>query len=91
MLEYIDNENVAILYFFSFWGGFYDTNVWGDHGLDGFPVIIESSTLPFGSWFGITGQSPRHVFLDHEFNYYGLEIDHNNADDIIDEMLENLE
>ena len=95
MLEYINNTNVAIINVLSD-----DPNVtwdcleWGIYGIDDFPIVLDdlddSYVHTIGDWFGVSWISPRHIFLDHEFNYYAITDDLNDVEDIIDEMLENL-
>jgi len=96
MLEYINNPNVAIINVLSddTWAT-WSCSEWGSYGHDNFPIIVDDLDDNFnhtiGDWFGVSWISPRHIFLDHNFNYYAISDDLNDVKDIIDTMLENIE
>ena len=97
MLEYINNEQVAIINvladdLFATW----TCDEWGMHGLDDFPIIIDdyddnTFSHTIGNWFSVSWSSPWHIFLDHNFTYYAKTQELHNVSTIIEEMLENLE
>mgnify|MGYP001197444229 FL=1 len=97
MLEYINNPNVVIINVLSDdANAMWTCEEWGTHGIDGFPIIIDdyndntwSHTI--GDWFGISWSSPWHIFLDHNYIYYGKTQDLHEVDSVMEQMLENLE
>ena len=92
ILEYIENPNVAVIYFFADTGHPYTCNFWGEHGIyPEFPILVEGKSHGIHEWFNIEWQSPRHIFLDQNFNYHAITNDKSEVHDIIEGMLENLE
>ena len=105
MLEYINNPNVVIINVLSddVWSdSVYPTcEEWGDRGIDDFPIILDDLDDAYnhviGDWFGVSNISPYSIFIDHNFEVYAkynwsLHNIENTifAEDIIEEMLENL-
>ncbi len=95
-MEFINNENVVIINVLGDSNEHpYTCEDWGVEGLPGMPIIIDDLDESQGSyiianWFGIIEDPPKHLFIDHNFNYYAKMENHNNAKEIIEEMLENL-
>ena len=89
MLEYINNPEVAIVYFLNY--NFYPGRScpeWGAQGLPEFPIIVENSQYNVANWFeGVANGSPRHIFLDRNFNYRYLTDDKTHIVDILEELI----
>ena len=78
MFDYINDPNVAIIYFLSTSGN-YTCNEWGEQGSSNFPIIVDPRSYGVQDWYfdlsnsqnnqTLDGASPRHVFLDRDFNF----------------------
>ena len=95
MLEYINNPDVAILNFLADGYAPKTCSQWGANGHVDFPIILDdldesTYTHTISEWFGITDQSPRHVFIDHEFRFHALSNTKNEVEGIIEEMLDTM-
>ena len=102
-MEFINNPNVVVINILSDGYSPKTCEQWGNAGIVDFPIIIDDFNENFytheiANWFGISGQSPRSVFIDHNFNFYAtfagdlydLADPNITATDIIEEMLNNL-
>ena len=91
MLEYINNPNVAIINFLADGATPKTCEDWGEEGAINFPIIVDDQIYGLSSWFGITWESPRHVFIDHNFNLVGISGSKNEVEGIIEGMLDEME
>ena len=70
LLEHLDNPNLGIINILSDGGAPYNCELWGEKGIDNFPLIINDyDNHTIGDWFGITWSSPWYLFIDKDFKY----------------------
>jgi hypothetical protein len=54
ILEYIDDPNVVVIYFFADTAHPYTCNFWGEHGIyPEFPILVEGKSHGIHEWFNI--------------------------------------
>ena len=94
--QYINNDYVKFFVALSDLNQPYSCNQWGNLGDSGIPNIIDDTGYPIFNMFNTGGSFPSLVMIDHEMKVHHKEAGFYNtfvqdASEIIDEMLYNLE
>ena len=72
----------------------YNCDQWGVNGDDRIPIIVNDYSYngEVRSWFNFSQWSmPQYIFIDQDFKYHAITQTESIAEDILEELLENLE
>ena len=95
IIEYIDNPHVAIINVLDDPPTPpYNCDQWGVNGDDRIPIIVNDYSYngEVRNWFNFSQWSmPQYIFIDQDFKYHAITQTESIAEDILEELLENLE
>ena len=93
-MEYLDNSDVVIINVLSDMpNATYDCVQWGANSDDRIPLIVDDENYDgvVRDWFGFSQWvMPQYIFIDEDFKFYAKTQSEGTAENILEEMLENL-